>query len=188
VRGTDQADGVELDDGTVLPADVVLVAVGARPRTGWLAGSGLRLDDGVACDATGATGLPGVVAVGDCARWSEPGDGTAGRRHEHWTSAVEQAGIAARRLLGGTPAGVPSPPYVWSDLLGVRVQVAGSLVEARLHVVDGQDPRLPQTWEAAAPSGCLVAVRAGVVAGVLAVDDSRPFGRWRRRIGSTFGE
>lgn len=183
--GRDRVRGVELDDGTVLPADVVLVAVGARPRTERLDGAGLRLDDGVRCDAAGRTGVPGVFAVGDCARWSGP-DGAP--RHEHWTSAVEQAGVAARTLLGAPAAGPARPPYVWSDLLGVRLQVAGSLAGSlgppELHVVDGADLGRADTWLGGAPQGCALAVRDGTVVGVLAVDAPRPFGRWRRRIGA----
>lgn len=184
--GHDRVEGLGFDDATVLPADIVLISVGATPRTGWLADSGLRLEDGVRCDATGATGLPGVVAVGDCAHWAGPQDGVAGHRHEHWTSAVEQAGIAAARLLGATPARRTSPPYVWSHMLGVRIQVGGSLAGAELHVVEGADPRLAETWCAPAPRGAAVAVREGTVVGALAVDAPRPFGRWRRRIGSAF--
>ncbi|MFF4865788.1 FAD-dependent oxidoreductase [Streptomyces sp. NPDC001231] len=47
--------GVDLGGGTTLPADVVVLALGAAPATGWLEGSGLRLGDGVGCDASGST-------------------------------------------------------------------------------------------------------------------------------------
>ncbi|HCB34581.1 MAG TPA: FAD-dependent oxidoreductase, partial [Acidimicrobiaceae bacterium] len=59
------ATAVRLTDGTVLPADVVVVGIGVVPATGWLAGSGLALDDGVLCDGCGRAGAPGVYAVGD---------------------------------------------------------------------------------------------------------------------------
>jgi hypothetical protein len=67
---------------------------------------------------------------------------------------------------------------------GVRVQVVGSLAGAELHVVEGADLRLAETWCAPAPRETAVAVRDGTVVGALAVDAPRPFGRWRRRIGS----
>ncbi|MER6545784.1 FAD-dependent oxidoreductase [Streptomyces sp. NPDC001250] len=59
--------GVRLADGDVLPADVVVVAIGAVPVTEWLAGSGLVLDNGVVCDST-SRAAEGVYAVGDVAR------------------------------------------------------------------------------------------------------------------------
>ena len=64
-----RADGVALGDGTLVPADVVVVGIGVAPATGWLEGSGLELRDGVVCDATLAAGPPGVYAAGDIARW-----------------------------------------------------------------------------------------------------------------------
>jgi NADPH-dependent 2,4-dienoyl-CoA reductase/sulfur reductase-like enzyme len=83
LTGDGRVDGVELADGTRLPADVVVVGVGVRPAVDWLAGSGVSIGDGVRCDAGGATTIPDVVAVGDCAAWYEP---RLGRHHrvEHW--------------------------------------------------------------------------------------------------------
>jgi NADPH-dependent 2,4-dienoyl-CoA reductase/sulfur reductase-like enzyme len=93
---------------------------------GWLTDSGLTLDDGVQCDNRGSTSMPGVVALGDCASWYDP---TLGRHHrvEHWTGAREQAPVAAATLLtGGTaPSRALRPPYVWSELHGRRIQIAG---------------------------------------------------------------
>ncbi|WP_240979555.1 NAD(P)/FAD-dependent oxidoreductase [Streptomyces sp. HNM0574] len=110
--------GVRLAGGEVLPADTVLVGVGVRPAAGRLAGPGVRVDDGVVCDAGCAASVPRVVAVGDVARRPDPFTGRPARV-EHWSTAMEQAGRAARRLLTGSPrprssrgtsgAG-PSPP------------------------------------------------------------------------------
>ncbi len=91
-------DTVLLSDGTGLPADLVVVGAGATPTTGWLAGSGLVLDDGVLCDATLQAG-PGVWAAGDVARWRTPDGGS--RRLEHWTAAAEQGALAARNAVTG---------------------------------------------------------------------------------------
>ena len=120
---------VRLADGTAHPASTVVLGIGAQPAVAWLVDSGIALDDGVLCDDRGATSLPGVVAVGDCAAWYEP---ALGRHHrvEHWTGAREQAPVAAATLLteltGGTaPARALRPPYVWSDLHGRRIQLAG---------------------------------------------------------------
>jgi NADPH-dependent 2,4-dienoyl-CoA reductase/sulfur reductase-like enzyme len=73
--GEGVVSGLRLADGRYVPADVVLVAIGAVPNTAWLAGSGLELGDGVLCDPMGRTNAPGVVAVGDCAAWLDEESG-----------------------------------------------------------------------------------------------------------------
>jgi 3-phenylpropionate/trans-cinnamate dioxygenase ferredoxin reductase component len=67
LAGTGRVRSVLLTDGRELPADVVVVGVGAVPNTEWLAGSGVELDRGVRTDASCATTVPFVVAAGDCA-------------------------------------------------------------------------------------------------------------------------
>jgi NADPH-dependent 2,4-dienoyl-CoA reductase/sulfur reductase-like enzyme len=116
-----------LDDGTTLSADVIVVAVGARPRVEWLEGSGLDLHDGVLCDATlCAVGAEDIVAAGDVARWSNPLFGGRTMRIEHWSNAVEQGAAAARSLLAGADAEpFASLPSFWSDHFGVRLQSIG---------------------------------------------------------------
>ena len=115
--------GVELSDGRTLPADVVLVGVGIVPNTAWLEGSGLKVDNGVQTDAGMVTDVPTVVAVGDVARWTR---GAASYRHEHWTSAGEQAAVAAVNLLAGTTTTTVAPSgYVWSEQYGRMLQLAG---------------------------------------------------------------
>ncbi|MFJ3774573.1 NAD(P)/FAD-dependent oxidoreductase [Streptomyces sp. NPDC090075] len=115
---------VELADGSVLSADIVLVGVGAVPDLAWLDGAGSRAAGGLACDERGrAVGLPGVWAVGDAAAWWDPGTG-AHRRNEHWTSTVDQATRAACDILGTQPPPA-TQPYVWSDQFGLKIQVLG---------------------------------------------------------------
>jgi 3-phenylpropionate/trans-cinnamate dioxygenase ferredoxin reductase component len=100
VRGADErVTAVELTDGSVLPADVVLVAIGSTLNTGWLATSGLSLTDGVDCDAYCRAGTD-IVAAGDVASWEYPGFGQR-MRLEHQTNALEQGAAAARSLIGG---------------------------------------------------------------------------------------
>ena len=71
VIGEERVEAVVLSDGSQLPADVVLVAVGVVPETTWLEGSGLDLDDGVVCAASLVCG-PRIVAAGDLARFPHP--------------------------------------------------------------------------------------------------------------------
>lgn len=113
--------GVDLADGSHVPAELVLVAVGATPATGWLADSGLTIGDGVECDQY-CVAAPGVVAAGDVASWDHPGVGR--RRLEHRMNATEQATAAAKNLLGQA---IPFEPvsYFWTDQYDVKIQVYG---------------------------------------------------------------
>ena len=123
-----RADGVELGDGTLVPADVVVVGIGVAPATGWLLDSGLELRDGVVCDATLAAGPPLVYAAGDIARWPNELYGEE-MRVEHWTNAAEQGAAAARNLLVAAGGGQPIPyapvPFFWSDQARHRIQFLG---------------------------------------------------------------
>ena len=90
-EGEGRVSGVRLSDGRILPAEVVVVGVGAAPATEWLGGSGLEIDNGLLCDATGRTSRPGVWALGDCARWENPRYPERPRL-EHWTSGGRTIG------------------------------------------------------------------------------------------------
>ena len=126
--------------GAVLPADLVVEAIGSLPNTEWLAGSGLDLADGVLCDnslsavtSDGAalTGAP-VTAVGDVARFPNPLLDDVPRRVEHWSMPTETARRAAgtlhARLEGDRVDQNPFRPlpYFWSDQGDLRLQSFGS--------------------------------------------------------------
>jgi 3-phenylpropionate/trans-cinnamate dioxygenase ferredoxin reductase subunit len=115
---------VALADGRNLTADAAVVGIGGAPRLEWLADTGIDTSRGIACGSTGRVhGLEGVWAVGDVATWDDPAGG--GRhRHEHWTSAGDQATIAARDVL---EALLPQAavPYCWSDQFGLKIQILG---------------------------------------------------------------
>ena len=121
------ATRVHLSDGTAVTADLVVVGIGVVPNTGWLAGSGLNLDDGVLCDQT-TLAAPGVVAAGDVARWPNPVFGDV-MRVEHWEHALDMGAHAARRLLAGDGPGEPYAPvpWFWSDQYDRKLQLAGSV-------------------------------------------------------------
>jgi NADPH-dependent 2,4-dienoyl-CoA reductase/sulfur reductase-like enzyme len=138
--GSGRVEAVELADGTRVPADVVVVGIGAAPATHWLEGSGLELADGVVCDAScRATRAPFVVAAGDVARWPNAlFDETM--RIEHWTNATEQADHAVAALLAGDAgaAAFAPVPFVWTDQYDKKIQVAGRLEGAdETRIVDG---------------------------------------------------
>ncbi|WEK51308.1 MAG: FAD-dependent oxidoreductase [Candidatus Kaistia colombiensis] len=119
-----------LSDRSVIETDLVLVGAGSVPATGWLEGSGLKLADGVVCDATLASSHAGIYAAGDVARWHNPFYDTQ-MRVEHWTSASAQGRAAARNLLRSFPGATEAPvpfadiPYFWSDQYGLKLQMVG---------------------------------------------------------------
>jgi 3-phenylpropionate/trans-cinnamate dioxygenase ferredoxin reductase component len=164
-------EGVELADGTLLPADAVVVGIGARPATDWLAGTGLVVDGSVAVDEHLAA-APGVVAVGDCSAWQSRRFAT--RLHvEHWDDALQAPTVAAATLLGVDAVHDPVP-YFWSDQLGHVVQFAGYHRGAD-RVVHRGDPDDPAGW-----SLCWLAGERLVA--VLAVDRPRDLLQGRRAI------
>ena len=118
-----QPGGLALAGGGWLAADEIVTAVGVRPAVGWLAGSGIRLEAGVAADAGMASSVPGVYAVGDCASFVS---GRYGRRlrFEHWDVALHSPRVAAANLLGGSETYDPVP-YFWSEQFGRMLQYAG---------------------------------------------------------------
>ena len=124
VTGSSTVSAVLLSDGTEIPADLVIVGIGAFPATGWLNDSGLVLENGVVCDAM-LSAAPNVWAAGDVARWMSPDFGTL-LRLEHWTNASEQAAHAVRNILDPAAATAYSHiPYFWSDWYGSRIQFSG---------------------------------------------------------------
>ncbi|WP_199924798.1 NAD(P)/FAD-dependent oxidoreductase [Streptomyces sp. NRRL WC-3725] len=174
LRGAATVTGVDLTDGRTLPADVVIVGIGARPHTDWLVGSALALHDGVLCDDGCVTALPQVVAVGDVAR-------VGGTRAEHWTSATEQPRVAVTNLLAGrTVATARTLPYFWSDQYDSRIQFAGRYREGdTVHVTEGEitDDGAP------GESGFLARYeRDGRTVAVLGVNRPRAFMRARREL------
>lgn len=175
LSGETRVDAVLLEDGRSLPADIVVVGVGARPCVQWLHGSGVELDNGVKCGADGRTGVAGVVAVGDCANWYDPRAGFH-RRVEHWTGARERPDAAVATLLaGGAMApGVPRPPYFWSDQYGVKIQFVGHAAGADSVTVEA----------GAADDRDVLAVyrRAGEPVAVLGMNQPRLFTRWRKHL------
>jgi phthalate 3,4-dioxygenase ferredoxin reductase subunit len=124
VEGTERVRGVRLADGQFVPADLVVVGIGAVPNTSWLNSSGLTLDDGVVCDEyCRATGTDNVYAVGDVARWHNPFYGES-MRVEHWTNATEQAASVAQAITGQAQP-YRHIPYVWSHQYGRKIQLIG---------------------------------------------------------------
>lgn len=94
-----RASGVLLDSGETIPADIVLVAVGAQPLTGLAESAGIAVDDGVLVDAAMRTSASNVFAAGDIANVKHPTTGLR-VRSEHWANARAGGAAAARSMLG----------------------------------------------------------------------------------------
>jgi 3-phenylpropionate/trans-cinnamate dioxygenase ferredoxin reductase component len=178
VVGEDRVRAVRLGDGRELPADLVVTGIGALPCVGWLAGSGLPVDGGVLTDERCATGIPGVVAVGDCASSRNRYAGDV-LRLEHWTNAQLQPAVAAATLLG-RDAAVPATamvPYFWSDQYGCRLQFAGHRRDGdQVQIVAG-DPAERRLVAVYRRGECPVAV--------FAMNQPKEFTRWRRQLAAS---
>ncbi|GCD33315.1 pyridine nucleotide-disulfide oxidoreductase [Streptomyces chrestomyceticus JCM 4735] len=170
---------VRLADGTRLPADTVLVAIGSEPAVGWLRGDpALDTADGLRCDAYCAA-APGIYAAGDVARWQHPVHGRH-LRVEHRMNATEQGMAAARNLLaeleetlpeGGDGALAPAAgrerrpftpvPYFWSDQYGLKIQAYG--------VLNGADRSEATVLDPDARKAVALYGRDGQATGILAI-------------------
>lgn len=170
---------VLLADGRALPAGAVVVGIGARPATGWLAGTGVELgaDGSVTADAYLRTSLPGVYAVGDCASFPS---GRYGKRLlvHHWDNALQGPRTVAANILAGAGAGEPARvydpvPYFWSEQFGRFVQYAGH---------HGGADTLLWRGDPAGPAWSVCWLRGGALVAVLAVGRPRDVAQGRRLI------
>lgn len=128
---------LELQDGSRVDCDAVLVGIGSLPNSQIAAGSlALAADRGIITDLSGRTSADGVYACGDVAA-ARRANGSVDRI-EHWSAAAWSARAVASAIVGTTPP-EPVPAYFWTDQFGRRLQVAGH-VDPRLDpVMDGAE-------------------------------------------------
>lgn len=170
ILGVDgRVNGVRLGDGTSLPAEVVIVGVGMRPTVAALVEAGARGDDGgIDVDAECRTSLPGVYAIGDCARQSTPWSGHGGAmRVESVHNAGQHASVVAR-VITGLPPLDPAPPRFWSTQYGRELRTVGLPAPTDEQVVRG-DPDMGDF--------SVAYLRDGRLAALDAVDRPRDFAR-----------
>ena len=140
VIGGDHVEAVRLNTGETIPADLVIVGVGAAPATRWLINSGIELnpmDGGVVCDAYLRTSAPDVYAAGDVAHWPN-GVMDSTMRLENWTNSADQGAQAAINALFPERAkGYETVPYFWSDWYGNRIQFVGTAIADSVSFASG---------------------------------------------------
>jgi len=122
-EGRDRVTAVRTADGRSIPADLVVVGIGADPRTELATAAGLDVDDGIVVDERLETSVPGVFAAGDVASAWHPRYGRR-IRVEHWDNAKRQGRAAAANMLG-RGAAYDRIPYFYSDQYDLGMEYAG---------------------------------------------------------------
>ncbi|MER5308881.1 FAD-dependent oxidoreductase [Streptomyces sp. NPDC002773] len=165
---------VLLADGRELPADAVVVGIGARPATGWLTGSGIALDPSgaITADERLRTSLPDVYAVGDCASFPSARYGERLLVH-HWDNALQGPRTVAAAITGSADTPYDPVPYFWSEQFGRFVQYAGHHADADELLWRG-DPA-DEAWS-------VLWLRAGVPVALLAVGRPRDLAQGRKLV------
>lgn len=165
---------VVLDDGSRVPADAVVVGIGARPATAWLMRLGIALGahHEIVADDHLRTSVPDVYAVGDCASFP------SGRYEDrllvhHWDNALQGPRTVAANIIGEAPAAYDPVPYFWSEQFGRFVQYVGHHAPADATVWRG-DP--------AGASWSVCWLRENRLVALLAVGRPRDLAQGRRLI------
>ncbi|WP_448576331.1 NAD(P)/FAD-dependent oxidoreductase [Thermomicrobium sp.] len=170
LEGRERVERVLLDDGTSLPAEIVVVGIGVRPAVPAIRGE-LAMDDGVVVDATCAASAPGVWAAGDVARWWHPVIERS-IRVEHFDNALAQGACVAKGVAGHPEAYAPVPSF-WSDQYDLTIQQYGYPIEWDDLVVRG---------DLDAPAFTAFYLKAGRVCGAVIVKRPREMRPARRLV------
>lgn len=124
-HGVDLRLNSQVSEADLTHADVVVVGIGAIPRTALAEAAGLAVDNGILVDETLRTSDPHIYAIGDVANHFHP---VLGRRIrvEHWDTAIQQGKVVAGNLLGGSEQYVRQP-YFFTDQYDLGMEYFGNV-------------------------------------------------------------
>ncbi|WP_426536347.1 NAD(P)/FAD-dependent oxidoreductase [Bradyrhizobium sp. McL0615] len=163
---------IELEDGTLIPADMVLVGIGVEASVDLAHQLGLTTLHGIKVDTSGATAIDGVHAAGDVAeQWSRCHD--RWMRLENWANAQNQA-IATAKNMAGEATAYEAPPWFWSDQYDSNIQIVG-------HPGGGEEI---VRGDVAGGRFTTLSIRDNEVVGGIAVNSARDMSVLRRLVAS----
>jgi len=171
IEGDGKVSQVRLADGSALPADLVLLAVGAKPNDDLAAAAGIACQDGIVVDEHGGTTDAAIWAAGDCTRFPSKRYGRK-LRLECVQNAIDQAKAVASALTG-KPQAYDPVPWFWSDQYELKLQMAG--------LSDGYDDA-KTVGDVAAARFSVEYRKDGKLIAVDAVNDGRAYMSGRKRI------
>ena len=134
--GDNRVRAVELDDGSLLEADVVVIGIGMEPSVELGRSLQLNVNGGIVVDEVGRTNHPRVFASGDVTSQPDVWAGAGFRRLESFQNAQEQSDGVAAAILGQEPARRPAP-WFWSNQYELNIQTAGTVDDGDDVVVRG---------------------------------------------------
>ena len=140
----DCVSGIQMADGSVIDADIVITGIGIVPNIELAQAAGLTLDNGIVVNDVGQTSDAHIYAAGDCTQ--HPND-VLGRklRLESVPNAIEQ-GKAVASAICGAPKPYHQVPWFWSDQYDVKLQIAGVPTQIDQKVLRGDDTSNSFAW------------------------------------------
>jgi len=172
IEGDVSATGVKLADGTVLPAEIVIVGIGIVPAVAPLIAAGAAGGNGVDVDEFCRTSLPDVYAIGDCAAHANGFADGAVIRLESVQNANDMATVAAKAICGA-PAAYSATPWFWSNQYDLKLQTVGLSTGHDATVVRG-DP--------AARSFSVIYLKGGKVIALDCVNAVKDYAQGRKLV------
>ena len=172
IEGEGRVSGVRLADGTVIPADVVIVGIGIIPSIGVLIAAGAAGGNGVDVDAQCHTSLPHVFAIGDCAAHANTFADGAVIRLESVQNANDMATVVAKTITG-QDASYCATPWFWSNQYDLKLQTVGLSTGHDATVLRG-DP--------AARSFTVVYLKQGRIIALDCVNCARDYAQGRKLV------